>query len=71
MSTVSIPKFYTAQEAADEIGVTDAYVRILINRERIRAQRVGRRVWIISEDEVERFKTVKMRPGGRPRISTR
>lgn len=68
MSTMPISRLFTTQEAAAEIGVTDAYIRQLIGKQEIRAERAGKRMWLISADEVERFKQ-REKKGGRPRIS--
>lgn len=59
---------FTTQQAADTIGVTDAYVRHLIARGEIKAKKLGKRIWVISDAEVHRFK-IRQRKGGRPRIS--
>ncbi len=59
----------TCQEAAEEIGVTDAYIRQLIAARKLRAKRVGARLWLISDEEIQRFKSQARRQGGRPRIS--
>lgn len=60
---------YTTQEAARQMGITDAYVRQLIGAGKLTAKRLGDRVWVIAEDEIERFKSLERKPGGRPRIS--
>lgn len=68
MSTMSVPRFFTTQEAALQIGITDGYVRQLIKGGDILATRAGERLWLISADEVTRFK-LREKKGGRPRIS--
>jgi len=55
-------KLLTTQQAADQLGVTDARVRAMIRDGRLRAERFGR-AHMIREDEL---KLVADRKPGRP-----
>lgn len=46
---------YTTQEAAEILGVSDAYLRQLISRDQLSAKRMGKRIWLISGEEVQRL----------------
>jgi len=53
----AVPGFLTAQDAADEIGCTDAYVRQMILSGRIRgARKVGRHAWLVPIKEACRIR---------------
>lgn len=52
-------KYYTVKQVAEILGLSYAYVRLLIQNKRIEAIDVGyksERIWRISEAELERFK---------------
>jgi excisionase family DNA binding protein len=56
----------TAEEAAEELGLTPQRVREFCQQGRL-GRRVGRQ-WVITREELERFKQTP-RPPGRPRKS--
>ena len=62
--------YLTTQEAAARLGVTDAYVRQLVQRGLLKAQKLqygpSGGVLAVDEREVERY-VVERRPRGRPR----
>ena len=49
-------QFLSAKEAAKELGCTPERVTQLIRAKEINATRVGDLVWVITREEVERFK---------------
>jgi excisionase family DNA binding protein len=56
MSNVELFSLFTTQEAAEIIGVSDAYLRQLIARKQLLAKRAGKRTWLIPGEEVDRLK---------------
>lgn len=54
----------TTKQAATELGIQPGSVKKLCQREILKAERIGRD-WLISPDEVERYK-VERRSAGRP-----
>lgn len=53
-------KWYTTQEAAEKLGLSDSHVRRLIsgtglNKPKLRAKRVGGKVWMISEQVINTY----------------
>lgn len=46
----------TLAEAADELGVTAGALRIQIERGSLRATKLGGRFWVVTEDEVARYR---------------
>ena len=63
-----VPNYLSVQEAADEVGVTDARIRQLIRSGELKAERLGKRAWAITRAAVQTY-AKKQRNGGRPRIS--
>jgi len=53
-------RFYTAQEAADILGCTDARVRQVLTAPKIQAENsIGNkhgRAWLLTQDDVEKLK---------------
>jgi len=62
-------KLFTVSEAANILGVTETYIRRLIHEGRMSATRIGRRVWLVPESEVEKFREPPR--VGRPRSRAR
>ncbi len=61
----------TTKQVADNLGVSDSQVRRLISAGKIKATRLGPRVWMIDEHDLA---TYRQRPAGRmgrPRNFTR
>lgn len=56
----------TVQEAAAYLGVNESTIRYRIQRGDMRAERIGRRVWLIPREEVERQRRGKWKPGPAP-----
>ena len=57
----------TVTEAAKELGVAGRTVLNRIESGQMRAQRITSRLYLIPRDEVERWKPIGKRKGGRPR----
>lgn len=51
----------TVREAADFAGYTAGYVRQLIAEDKVRAQRIGGKQWLISPEEAERLRKRRQR----------
>jgi excisionase family DNA binding protein len=60
------PKYYTTQEAADELGVDPAHIRRLCGTGELRATKFGP-VWMIERESLEAVRDAA--PTGRPRGS--
>lgn len=56
-------KFYTVQEAAAELDLTEARVRQLIASGQLDAEKAHERLWLIPHKALEKFKQVD-RPNG-------
>lgn len=56
----------TVTQAAEELGITPRAVLLRIKNGEMRAERVGPRATLIPRDEIERWKAVGKRKGGRP-----
>jgi hypothetical protein len=60
------PKMYTTQEIALELGVSDVYVRVMIQRGVAQPkQKIGRHMWLFDQAELDRLRTRPKR--GRPK----
>ncbi len=53
-------KLYTAQTAAEEVGVTKIYIRKAIERKQLTAKLVGG-IWIIEEDDLRAWDASRKR----------
>lgn len=60
------PKLFSADDAAELLGVSSKRVRILINEGRIVAQFVGK-TWVIFKDDLDEFKQTRNTKSGRPK----
>jgi len=49
-------RLLTVTEAAKKLGVTDGWVRKLLRIRKMRGHKVGPKVWLIPESEVEKFR---------------
>jgi excisionase family DNA binding protein len=57
----------TVSEAAKALGVDESTIRTRIRRGHMQAERIGERVYVISDREVERWKERgTMKPGPKP-----
>ena len=56
---------FTTNQAATELGIQPGSVKRLCQRGILKAERIGRD-WLISRDEIERYKTER-RTAGRPK----
>ena len=68
MVTMLDNKWYTIDEAAEEIGCTPSYVRYLLRESHVDGKKIGPRMWLV---DVKSAKTYAKTPKktGRPRIS--
>jgi excisionase family DNA binding protein len=65
-------EYITVEQAAAELGLTAWGIRDRIQRGAMRAERLGKRVWAIPREEVERWKQLgRQRPGPKPKKKTR
>jgi len=55
--TSSKPMAFSVKDFAQRLGVSVAFLRLEINRKKLRATRLGRRV-LITQQEAERYLTV-------------
>lgn len=61
MAKVKQVSAVTVQQAAQELNVTQNYVRLLCNEGRF-GVKIGRQ-WLISREELDAYKRTKRRPG--------
>lgn len=50
---------YTTQQAASKLDYHDSHIRWLIKHGKLKATRLGKRLWVISEAELKRASTEK------------
>lgn len=65
--------YFSTQQAAEYLGVSDARIRVFIRDGRLKAERVGR-AWLIHKDDLEAFARLPRPQGwkkGQPRKSDR
>lgn len=60
------PSTLSVTEAAAELGISPARVRVLIAGGRLKARRIGERVYLIERADL---RAVRSRPPGRPRTA--
>jgi excisionase family DNA binding protein len=58
--------FMSVTEAAAELGISPSRVRVLIAGGRLKASRIGERVYLIERADL---RAVRSRPNGRPKTS--
>lgn len=58
--------YYTSQEAADYLGISEAYIRRLIGSGQLTAIRIGKLSWLLAADELRQRKK-NPPPLGRPK----
>ena len=59
-------KQYTSKECAKLLGVSISWVRYLIIRGKLPAEKMGRD-WIVKKEDLDKFKTIP-RKVGRPKV---
>ncbi len=59
-------KYLTVAEAAERLGVNHSRVCQLLRAGRLKGQKIGRLMWLIREEDLEKFAAEERKPG-RPR----
>lgn len=59
-------KMITLNEASEQTGFSDSYLRRLLRSGTIQGQKVGARLWVLDQKTVDRLAKIPYR-GGRPR----
>jgi excisionase family DNA binding protein len=62
MSCLRDHGWLTVAEAADELGLTERRVTRLCQQRRL-GERVGGKIWLIHEPQLDEFKRIPRRPG--------
>ena len=63
--------YMSISEAAAAIGIAETTLRDRIRNGQVKAERIGKRVLVIPEAEVERLRGAgRMKPGPKPRTTT-
>ena len=64
-------ELYTTQEVAENLSLSDSYLRRLIKQGKASpAMQIGG-TWVFTKDEIERLRGRRISKGGRPRKSKR
>lgn len=65
-----MPKGYlTVSQVAERLDVDPSRVKRLIKDKKLKAERLGKRMWIIKEADLVRFQATRNTKAGRPRKS--
>jgi excisionase family DNA binding protein len=59
----------TLTQAAEQLGVTSSNLRQALARGRLHAERIGP-IWVVSQDEVDRYRRDSLGQAGWPRKKT-
>jgi len=60
-------RLYTTQEVAQELGVSDGYIRKLIMQGKAQPKQQVGGTWLFSQEEVDRLRNRPKSKGGRPK----
>ena len=61
-------KWFTIEEAAEEIGCTPSYVRYLLRKNNISGKKVTERLWLVDINSTRKFAKAPKKTG-RPRVT--
>lgn len=59
--------YLTVREAAQRLGVDESRIKALIKVGKLKAERFGKRMWVIKEDDFAEFEATRNTKPGRPR----
>lgn len=59
--------YLTVRQAAQRLGLDESRVKALIKAGKLKAERFGKRMWIIKEDDFAEFEATRNTKPGRPR----